>query len=284
MPETRAVLLGHPVHHSRSPELFAALGQAGGPVIDFGLLDVAPADLDRALAALRAGRWSCAGVTLPHKEAAAARCEALHPSAVAAGAVNAILRRLDGSLLGANTDGAGFVRALAASFPRLDLSKTTAVLLGAGGAARGVGAALRDRGARVELVSRDPSARTHLHADAVLAWSDADLVARVQAADLVVQATPLGMSPDISACVPLPAQALHPRQVVADLVYTPWETRFLRMARGRGCRAMNGWPMLVHQAAVAVDLWLGEGQGDGLPEAVRGVEGRDPLQGSRAAA
>ena len=284
MSDTTAVLLGHPVHHSRSPELFAALAAAGGPVIDFGLLDVAPDRLDAALDALRAGRWNHAGVTIPYKQAVAERCDLLHPSAQAAGAVNAIVRREDGRLMGANTDGAGFVRALLASFPRLELAGTTAVLLGAGGAARGVGAALREQGARIEVVSRVPEQRAHIGADELLSWTDPDLVDRVRAAQLVIQATPLGMSPDTDSCVPLPKGALHPGQRVADLVYTPWETRFLRMARRRGCRAMNGWPMLVHQAAVAVDLWLGEGRGDLLPSAVARVEGRDPLRASRVAA
>ena len=103
----RAVLFGHPVHHSRSPELFEALAAAGGPVIDFALQDVPLGQLPAALDRLRAGEWDCAGVTIPYKTDVSAACEALHPSARAAGAVNAILRRPDGSLLGANTDGEG---------------------------------------------------------------------------------------------------------------------------------------------------------------------------------
>lgn len=278
----KAVLLGHPVSHSRSPELFAALAAAGGPRIEFHLLDVAPADLGAALQRLREGHWQAAGVTIPYKQEVLDRLDDLAPSALAAGAVNAVALR-DGRLVGANTDGAGFLRALAAAFPGEGVG--SAVLLGAGGAARGVGAALRAQGVRVTVVTRDPEARGELLEQAaheLLAWSDPTLVERVRASDLVVQATPLGMSPAVDGLVPLPMDALAPGQRVADLVYTPWQTRFLRLARARGCRAVNGWPMLVHQAAVAVDHWLQPGAGDGLPEAVRQVEARDPLAGDPA--
>jgi shikimate dehydrogenase len=275
----RAVLFGHPVHHSRSPELFAALAAAGGPVIDFQLRDVPPGGLGQAIASLRGGEWDAAGVTIPYKEDVAALLDGIEGPALAAGSINAIVRRGD-RLIGTNTDGPGFLRAADRHLPGAIRPGAPVVILGAGGAARGVSAALRARGAQVTVVTRDPARRTKLRAglaDALIAWSDPDLVPTVRAAELIIQATPLGMSPHDDGIPPLPEEAIRPGHRVVDLIYTPWRTRFLALARRRGALALNGWPMLVHQAAVAVDFWLGEGSGGGLAAAVADIEARDPL-------
>ena len=271
-----AVLFGYPVGHSRSPQLFAALAAAGGPRIDFQLESVPPDRLGGALDGLRAGRRAAAGITIPYKQEAAARVDALTPLAARAGAINALARRGD-RLVGANTDGPGFLRALA-GFGRFSLRR--AVVLGAGGAARGVCAALAGRGVSVTVVSRRPAARADWVgrlAGAVIGWEDPRLVSICRRADLIVQATPLGMAPRVEACAPLPPDAVRPGARVMDLIYTPWETRFLAMARTRGAEAMNGWPMLVAQAAVAVDFWLGEGAGRRMVGAVRRMERRSPM-------
>jgi len=283
-PDLRAVLFGHPVSHSRSPELFRALAAAGGPAVDFQLRDVPPGSLGAALDGLRQGRWQAAGVTIPYKEEALAAVDEVVGVAVAAGSINAVARRADGRLVGANTDGPGFLRALSAFEPALVADGALSVLmLGAGGAARGVGASLRALGARVIVVSRDPAARrgwVPTLADAVIGWDNPELIDAAHACQLIVQATPLGMSPRVDAAPPLPEAAILPTHRVVDLVYTPWETRFLATARARGARALNGWPMLVHQAAVALDFWLGAGAGAGLAAAVRRIEARDPSAGA----
>ena len=276
----RVVLFGHPVHHSRSPQLFDALRRAGGPAITMELLDVCPADLPRALDDLRVGRWDAAGVTLPHKGMAAAIVDALDDRGRRAGTINAIARR-GGNLVGSNTDGAGFIASLQGYRPR------RAVVLGSGGAARGVGAALLSQGAEVLVVSRRAEKRTAWigkATSAVTGWDDPDLVSRVRHADLVVQATSVGMTGAARGRPPLAAEALHRGQRVVDLIYTPWQTPFLALARSRGATATNGWPMLVHQAAVAVDLWLGPGAGALLPAASRSIEARNPHRAPSMAA
>jgi shikimate dehydrogenase len=279
--DLRAVLMGHPVHHSRSPELFAALHEAGGAHVDFELRDVPPAALPEALASLRAGRWDAAGITIPYKEQAAGLVDSLTEAGALAGTINAIARR-GGRLVGTNTDGPGFLRALEAFAPGLELSGLPVVILGAGGAARGVAAALKMSGAEITLVSRAPRQRAgvlgHL-AERVIGWEPAVLRPAARRAALIVQATPVGMSPDVDAVLPLPEGMFRDGHLAVDLIYTPWQTRFLEEARGAGVRALNGWPMLVHQAAEALDFWLGAGAGGALAEAVRAVEPRDPGRG-----
>lgn len=276
----RAVLFGHPVKHSRSPELFAALAAAGGPVIDFRLEDVPPGQLAAALGRLRRGDWHAAGVTIPYKEDVAALVDGVEGVAAQAGSINAVVRRGD-RLIGTNTDGPGFVRAAEVHMPGIDFAGMPVVILGAGGAARGVSASLRGRGAEVTMITRSPQRRRAMLgtlADALVSWSDPRLIATVRAAEMVIQATPVGMSPSISEMPPLPSEAIRPGHLAVDLIYTPWQTRFLAMARQQGAIGLNGWPMLVHQAAVAVDFWLGAGSGAGLEAAVRRIEPRNPLR------
>jgi len=133
------------------------------------------------------------------------------------------------------------------------------------------------------VVTRDPRSRTAALgtlADSIISWEDPDLLTACTDAQILVQATPLGMTPHANSCVPLTPEAVMKHHVVMDLVYTPWQTRFLDMARGQGASCLNGWPMLVHQAAVALDFWLKPGAGDGLVEAVGRFETRDPSEGA----
>lgn len=279
-PDLRAVLFGHPVKHSRSPELFAALRAAGGPHVDFQLQDVPPPQLGEALGRLRAGRWDAAGITIPYKARAAEIADRLTDIGAMAGTINAVASRR-GELVGTNTDGPGFLRALDAFAPGLPLHNLPVLMLGAGGAARGVAAALKQRGAHITVVSRSPRARQEALSplcDQIIGWSEPELRAAARRCVLVVQATPVGMSPDVGARLPLPEALLGPRHLAVDLIYTPWETAFLADARAAGARALNGWPMLVHQAAEALDFWLSPSAGDQLAEAVQAIEPRDPAR------
>jgi shikimate dehydrogenase len=281
----RIALFGHPVGHSRSADLFGALGARGGTPVHYEALDVPPDALAPALARLRAGAWAGANVTIPHKLAAAAAADRLDELAHRAGAVNVLVRK-GSTLIGANTDGPGFLDALdelVRSEPagaRL-APGDAAVLLGAGGAARGVAAALAARGLEVSVVSRAPRRNApgwRGLCDRLIGWSDPDLVHRARAARLLVQATPIGTAPRSDEAPPLAGEAFRPGQLVVDLIYNPWETLFLRRARARGALALNGWPMLVHQAARALELWAGGGREDVLAAAAA-LERRDPLGG-----
>jgi shikimate dehydrogenase len=264
------VLLGHPVAHSLSPTFQnAALRHAGVPLA-YEALDVPPSALADVLRGLVRQRGA-GNVTIPHKEEVARRCDRLTDIATRAGAVNTFWTGGDGALVGDNTD-VGGVDALA----RLALGRAPAnlriALLGAGGSAAAVLAAAErwpgcyvgvwgrtsDRAAA--LVERFPGF-TH----AVATVDNA-----VRDADLVINATPVGLHDD---AVPVDVAALRKAATVMDLVYrrdslaevrpdvTPAlrraETPWVRRARARGLRAVDGLAMLVEQGALAFERWLG---------------------------
>ncbi len=281
----KVVLLGHPVGHSRSAEIFGTLAGVGGPRVDYRVLDVLPHQLLGVLQRLRDGEWDAANVTVPHKLDAAAAMDELDPWARAAGAVN-VIQRHGGRLLGANTDGPGFLAGLGAMGEGIG----TATVLGAGGAARGVSAALVRAGVAVTLISRDPIRLSRgdrrpgarLPASRVLSWGDPGLEQAIGGCDLLVQATPRGMEPRNENMPPVPTRCLRPGQRVVDLIYAPWETRLLREARQRGAIGLNGWPMLVGQAAAAADRWFGPGAGQLLTSAATQIEVRNPKKAVRS--
>ena len=284
----KIALFGHPVGHSRSKDLFDALAAAGGPRVEYRAVDVPPERFGEALARLRDGEWDGANVTVPHKRAAAAAADLLEPFAARCGAVNVLARRGGGALVGANTDGLGFLDALSlldAPAPRAlagGAAAHRALVLGAGGAAAAVVAALVETGHAVALATRDPERARRdvpLAAEA-LAWDDPRLPAVAGAAGLVVQATPLGTAPRVDEAPPFDPAWFAPGARAVDLIYNPWETRWLRLARARGVAALNGWPMLVGQAARSLAFWgLGEAA-EALVEASTTVEPRDPLRAS----
>lgn len=249
----RLVLLGHPVAHSLSP-LFqnAALRSAGVP-LTYEALDVAPEALAATLDRLRAER-AAGNVTIPHKEAVHRLCARRSALADRVGAVNAFWTE-DGALVGDNTDVGGFDAAARALLGGEPLHLHVA-LLGAGGAAAAVLAAIeRWHGCSVAVWSRtgDRSAALVARFPGVARLAGAADEALRQA-DLVVNATPVGLGDD---AVPVPASALPARAAVLDLVYRPGETAWVREARARGHRAADGLGMLVEQGALAFERWLG---------------------------
>lgn len=276
-------LLGHPVAHSRSAQLFAAQAANGGVPVHYELIDTPPSALPATLDRLRAGEWHGVNVTVPHKAAVAATCDRLDAVARASGAVNVVRREADGSLSGFNTDGAGFLAALERHLPgtfRALQPRASVLVLGDGGAARGVCAALMPLHVQITLLSRHPArtATQFVPAFASLCreYSDAQIEAEVARSVLIVQATSLGMPPHQDEAAPIPWQAVGPDQSVVDLIYNPWTTPFLRQAQARGALTLNGWPMLVHQAALALEIWAGPGSGSRLIAAAELVEPRRP--------
>ena len=249
--ETRiAAVIGSPVRHSRSPAIHNAAFAATGLDWVYVALDIAAgrgADAVRAAATLGFAGLS---VTMPHKADAASACDVLTPAAAALSSVNTVVVREDGTLLGDSTDGEGFLRSLADA--GLDPAGRSVLLLGAGGAARAVAAALVGRGAAVDVAARRAESGAALVA-AVPGVRPADWPTGAPAAvEIVVNATPIGMGDD--SRVPIPPA---PDQWVVDLVYHPLETPFLRAAREVGASTVGGLGMLVHQAALAFEQWTG---------------------------
>ncbi len=245
-----AGVVGWPVSHSRSPQLHGHWIARHGLDAAYLPLPVRPADFATAIAGLRAAGFRGCNVTLPHKEAAFALCDAVTQRARRAGSVNTLVFTPD-AITGDCTDGFGFL----ASLEGLDVAAGPAVVLGAGGAARAIAAALLDAGCpRLTLVNRNRPRAEALAAALGGPVQVADAPPLEDAA-LLVNATSLGMAgqpPLALDPAPLPAHA-----TVADIVYVPLETPLLRAARARGLRAVDGLGMLLHQARPGFAAWFG---------------------------
>ncbi len=209
----------------------------------------------QALEAMRALGLVGLSVTMPHKTAAAAACDDLSPDAEALRSANTVTLLADGRVVGDSTDGAGFLRSLRDAGH--EVAGATALVLGAGGAARAVAHALGGAGARVTVCARRGDAAraaAALAGGATVVWGERAGAAADAA--VVVNATPVGMGAT-GGDVPVPVEVLHRGQVVADLVYHPLETALLAGARERGAAVVDGLGMLVHQAALQVERWTG---------------------------
>jgi len=232
----------------------AAFAEAGLDWV-YVALEVAMVDLPDALVGLRALRVGGVSVTMPHKEAVVDLVDSTTAEASTLKAVNCIVP--DGKrLVGHNTDGVGFIEGLRSAGRReADSAAGFCVVFGTGGAARSVACALADAGAdEVRLVSRDP-ARSDAVAGSLGAVIRSGSPDDVERADLVVNATPLGM--EAHPGQPCPADRLPEHAVAVDLVYHPIRTAWLEACAARGLPVINGIPMLVHQAAAAFELWTG---------------------------
>lgn len=209
-----------------------------------------------ALAGMRALGIVGLSVTMPHKGDAAVAVDELTPVARRLGVVNCITQR-GGRLVGDSTDGAGFVEALRRG-GAFDPAGRRCVVVGAGGAARAVVLALAEAGAdEVVVVNRSPD---HARGAAALAGANGRVgtAADISQAELVVQATPVGMDGTAGgAATAFDPDLVHGGQMVADLVYHPMVTPLLAAAHERGARTVGGLGMLVHQAAVAIGHWTG---------------------------
>jgi len=249
-------VIGHPVGHSLSPLLHNAAFDALGLDWVSVAFSVPAGEAAAALAGMRALGVVGLSVTMPHKHDAADLVDECTPVAQRLGVVNCVTQS-DGRLLGDSTDGAGFVASLRRA--GFDPAGRRCLVVGAGGAARAVILALADAEA-VEVVVVN---RTVVRAEEAAALAGGrgrvGQVADVAGADLVVQATPVGMDGvDVGpTSVPFDPLLLHRGQVVADLVYHPMVTPLLAAARAQGADTVGGLGMLVHQAALAIERWTG---------------------------
>jgi shikimate dehydrogenase len=249
---SRLLILGHPVAHSLSPRFQTAALRAAGIPVEYSALDVEPSRFEDVVAELkRAGIGG--NVTVPFKERMHDACDVLTPLARRVGAVNTFWIADDGSLTGDNTDVGGFdfaVRTVLDEPP----SDLTIGVLGAGGAAAGVLAAVEAwPGCTAHVYNRTPE-RARLLAERFGSVAQpVDDVGVIAGAQLVVNATTLGLRDD---SLPIDVDLLPRDTVVVDLVYRPGETAFVRMARARGLRAVDGLPMLWEQGALAFERWF----------------------------
>ena len=258
-------LLGWPVAHSRSPGMHNAAFAAAGIAGVYLPLAVPPERLAAAVQGLVALGFRGVNVTIPHKQAVIPLLDDLTPAARAIGAVNTILVREDGRLYGDNTDAPGFIADLTEQGVVLaDIAAEGALVLGAGGSARAVVFALATAGVPVTVWARRAEQAQAL-CDGLRPFLPSAVVLQVLPPTaptpgrpaLIVNCTPVGMEPQVGVS-PWPSSwALHPGQIVYDLVYNPPHTRLLQQAAAHGARGINGLGMLLHQGALAWELWTG---------------------------
>lgn len=255
-----AGVIGSPVAHSRSPALHGYWLRRYGIRGHYIPMDVGQADLAEALRTLPKLGFVGLNVTIPHKETVLGLADVVTDRAALIGAANTLVFRKDGKVYADNTDGTGFIANLRQHAPHWNPGSGPAAVLGAGGAARAVVAALIEAGVpeirianrtkqRAEAVRADLGAKVVVH-DWVKAGNMLD------GAATVVNTTSLGMvgKPDLR----VPLDALDRHAVVTDLVYTPLRTQFLIEAEDLGCTVVDGLGMLLHQAAPGFERWFGQ--------------------------
>jgi shikimate dehydrogenase len=267
----RLGVFGDPVAHSRSPQMQNAALGACDIHTQYARFHIRANELRSALLFLRKLDFVGINVTVPHKIAAFPQIDEADESATRAGAVNTISVR-DEKLIGSNTDGEGFLRAIRTEFS-IDLRDLRVMIIGAGG---GTGHAIAWQCAlenceRLVLVNRTlekanalaerlrpffsgarvlgPSARIE-----AVAWDESAMRTQLADIDLIVNATPLGMNPSNPA--PIPARLIAPHHIVFDCVYEPSKTALLRAVEEAGARGANGLSMLLYQGARSFSIWF----------------------------
>jgi shikimate dehydrogenase len=250
-------LVGHPVQHSRSPLIHALFARQTGQRLSYELIDAAPAQFETAVRDFAAAGGKGLNVTLPHKEAAFSLCDDSSIAAQAAGAVNTI-SVAGARLRGDNTDGVGFIRDVTVN-QRQTLAGLRIIVLGAGGAARGiVGPLLAEHPAELTIANRTKERADQIAArlasPVVVSRGFAEL-AELPPFDVLINATSAGLKGDAP---PFPASLVGPHSFCYDLVYGSSATPFVSWAKRHGAgRAVQGWGMLVEQAAESFLIWRG---------------------------
>ncbi|NPB04024.1 MAG: shikimate dehydrogenase [Thermotogae bacterium] len=253
-------IIGHPVKHSLSPLMQTEAFKEAGIDAVYVPFEVEPENLEEAVSGLRALSVKGFNVTVPHKEKVAQLLDFLTEDAEFLGAVNTV-KNENGKLTGYNTDAEGFLRSLIEE--GVELSEKKVLMFGAGGAARAVGYALLKGGVKfLNIVNRNFS-RAKAVAELlskrgnvlVYPLKESTIDVLLKDADIIVNATSVGMKEDDP---PLFDYSKIPEGItVVDIIYNPPETPLLKAAKEKGCRTVNGLGMLVHQGAVAFEVWTG---------------------------
>lgn len=255
-------LLGYPIKHSFSPAIHNAAFKALGIKAEYRLFEKKPKELTDFFKKLRSGSIRGVNVTIPYKEEALRYLDELSQEAELIGAVNTILGKSE-SLIGYNTDGLGFILSLRKE-AGIDPQDKKIVIIGAGGASRAISVHLaREKAANIILSDIIPDKaeklvshiRKNISRVKVSTVKKEELNSGVRTADILINATPVGMKPDDP--LPIDPRILHPRLLVCDLIYNPPKTKLLTEAEKIGAKTLNGLGMLLHQGALAFTIWTG---------------------------
>ncbi len=260
----RYAVFGHPIQHSRSPFIHAAFAAQTGQDLTYEAIDATPEAFAETVRGFFAAGGHGANVTVPHKEAALALAHTASERAQRAGAANTLRREADGTLYADNTDGVGLLRDLTRRWG-VAVSGRRVVLLGAGGAARGVLEPLLAQLPAQLVIANRTAARAEALVRLAQAWDTArhvelvgggwEALAQTPAAHLVINATSASLAGET---LPLPSGLIGPGTAVYDMMYGAEPTPFLRQAQALGAaRTIDGLGMLVEQAAESFWLWRG---------------------------
>ncbi len=254
-------VLGHPIVQSKSPLIHNDAFDSLGIDAVYHAFDVEPNQVKGAVEGILALKISGCNVTVPHKIAIMEFLDEIDEEAQLIGAVNTIVNE-NGRLIGYNTDGRGFVESLIEESGE-DLADKRILVIGAGGAARGIVTALVRHGiGHLTITNRTKEKATPLIKMATSLNTSANVIDRVDAEktiaeyDVIINTTSIGMSPNIDES-PLSLADLPAGKIVSDLIYNPMKTKFLQEAAAKGAKTVNGVGMFVNQAALAFEYWTG---------------------------
>ncbi len=254
----KTFVIGHPIKHSRSPLIHGSWLSAYGVEGSYEAIDVAPEQLPAFVERLRHGEFAGGNVTIPLKEAVFALCDSVDPLANTIAAVNTLVAR-EGRVHGFNSDFMGFLGNLDQNAPGWDQGLGRAIVLGAGGAARAILVALRERGVpEIVLLNRTPGKAEALAREIegpFVPGPLADFARYAPEAGLVVNTTSIGMHDSRFEDVDL--RLLPKTALVTDIVYVPLVTPLLADARALGLKTVDGLGMLLHQAVPGFEAWYG---------------------------
>jgi shikimate dehydrogenase len=262
-------IVAHPVHHSLSPIMHNAAFAKLELLHHYHAFDVRSMHLKAAIEAMKTLRVSGLNVSIPHKVEVMQYLDEIDTEAQAIGAVNTILLQEDGRLKGYNTDGAGYVQSLLAE-TQIELAQSKTLLLGAGGAAKGIAVYLIKQGCtEITIANRTRNKAEQLVIQLEEYMSDQGIVGRVaciewekashnsDAFNLIVNTTPIGMWPNIEQ-TPIYFDHLGTNTIVSDIVYNPLNTLFLTKAEQKGANIHQGLGMFIYQGALAFEYFTGE--------------------------
>ena len=266
----RLGVFGDPVGHSLSPQMQNAALKACKIDMQYARFQISPDELQNALDLIRELNFVGVNLTTPHKIAASKLMDEIDENVRRIGAINTV-RVDEAKLRGYNTDGRGFARAIRQEFV-VDLRDLRVMIMGAGGAARAIALqCAKENCERLVIANRDFEKAKQLTEELreffagpkvfgpvprlqAILWDDAAIRFQIAHLDLIVNATPLGLNP--SDASPIPARLLAPHIMVYDTVYGEGRTPFISAAIEAGARAANGLAMLLHQGALAFEIWF----------------------------
>lgn len=256
-------IIGHPVEHSMSPTMWNPALQELGLDYVYVAYDVHPDNLENAISGMRALGIKGMNVTIPHKENVIKYLDEIDPIAKKMGAINTI-KNEDGVLKGRNTDAGGAKKSLIDA--GCEISGKNILFLGSGGVARSVAYVLSEQADKIVLtdiveksaltVAQEIKQNMGADIDGKLS-TESILKEEIQKADILINATPIGMHPKMDAS-PISKELLHEDLFVFDVIYNPLQTKLMKDAAEIGCKTLGGLDMLVNQGVLAFEWWTGK--------------------------